>query len=70
MHEPDPNDTRLIMVALTKERLCAACLVVRTGVTRAHVDQVVAALGEVLRVKRVVAACELCFLTREVFKLE
>jgi hypothetical protein len=67
--EPEPSDIQLIMLALSKERLCVSCLVARTGIPKSRIEEPLMAVGGVLMVRRAVAACEQCSGTTDVFTL-
>jgi hypothetical protein len=60
VHEPGVSDMRLVMVALWEERLCTTCLVARTGVPTARVEDVFTALGGVLTLSKSIAGCQGC----------
>jgi len=60
VHEPGASDLRLVMVALWDARLCMSCLVARTGIPPARIEEIFAALGRVVPVTRSAAACEGC----------
>jgi len=67
--EPDASDTRLIMVALWKKRLCIRCLSAETGVPPPRIEATITALAAVVAIRQSVAGCERCSATTDVFAL-
>ena len=60
VHEPGASDMRLVMVALWEERLCTTCVVARTGVPTARVEDIFTTLGGVLTLSKSIASCQGC----------
>jgi len=69
LHEPGASDLRLVMVALWNERLCLRCLVARTRIPTTRMEEILAALGRVVRVTTSAADCEGCSTVRDVLTL-
>jgi len=69
LHEPGASDLRLVMVALWNERLCLRCLVARTRILTARMEEILATLGRVVRVTTSAADCEGCSTVRDVLTL-
>jgi len=65
----DDDDARLIARAITRQSVCVACIVARTGVPMGHIHGILATLAQTLIVARDVRICADCLLTREVIRL-
>lgn len=65
----DENEARSVTRAITAVALCVACIAARTGVSKARVEDILATIGQTVRITRSVVVCDGCLLTREVFRL-
>jgi len=69
LHEPGASDLWLVMVALWNERLCLRCLMARTRIPTARMEEILATVGRVVPVTTSTADCEGCSTVRDVLTL-